>query len=289
MAFGLLRWLFAAVVAALRFALRGARSDPFNVAAEGQLSASTEEPDVEDLKRLNRHHKRALHLLRYAIAYDEENGDLKELAIGLYRNGSEQLQKGIAIDFSQGQEDMVRIEYLSDEVPSHAGLARRPAKPKRRQWQKVVTPKAAEPISDGPSWLKRAMNGVGMATQLFPDLRVPAKRLLLTGPTGNGKPILAKAVAHESHCTCLDIGAASFTSKCLHTRSEEWILVMAVTNRPQELDAAALSLRPRGFLSQQDIYGYVSMLNATCKKEETTIHCCAKISMPPFQKAGQTH
>nr|XP_054925698.1 spastin-like [Dermacentor andersoni]XP_054925721.1 spastin-like [Dermacentor andersoni]XP_054925752.1 spastin-like [Dermacentor andersoni]XP_054925756.1 spastin-like [Dermacentor andersoni]XP_054925769.1 spastin-like [Dermacentor andersoni]XP_054925777.1 spastin-like [Dermacentor andersoni]XP_054925796.1 spastin-like [Dermacentor andersoni] len=103
MAFGLLRWLFAAVVAALRFALRGARSDPFNVAAEGQLSASTEEPDVEDLKRLNRHHKRALHYLRYAIAYDEENGDLKELAIGLYRNGSEQLQKGIAIDFSQGQ------------------------------------------------------------------------------------------------------------------------------------------------------------------------------------------
>ncbi|XP_050028429.1 spastin-like [Dermacentor andersoni] len=196
---------------------------------------------------------------------------LKELAIGLHRNGSEQLQKGIAIDFSQGQgptwewantlkekmranleiakdrleflEDMVRIEHLSDEVPWHAGLARRPAKPKRRQWQKVVTPKAAVTSSDGPSWLKRAMNGVGMATQLqqlFPDLRVPAKGLLLTRPTGNGKPILAKAVAHESHCTCLNIGAASFTSKCLHTRNEEWILVMAVTNRPQELDAAAL-------------------------------------------------
>ncbi|XP_050028428.1 spastin-like [Dermacentor andersoni] len=193
---------------------------------------------------------------------------LKEMAIGLYRNGSELLQKGIAIDFSQGQgptwewantlkekmranleiakdrleflEAMVQMEHLSDEVPWHAGLARRPAKPKRRQWEKVVTPKAAVTSNDGPSWLKRAMNGVGVATQLFPDLRVPAKGLFLTGPTGNGKPILAKAVAHESHCTCLNIGAASFTSKCLHTRNEEWILVMAVTNRPQEFDAAAL-------------------------------------------------
>nr|XP_054925695.1 spastin-like [Dermacentor andersoni]XP_054925711.1 spastin-like [Dermacentor andersoni]XP_054925716.1 spastin-like [Dermacentor andersoni]XP_054925725.1 spastin-like [Dermacentor andersoni]XP_054925741.1 spastin-like [Dermacentor andersoni]XP_054925754.1 spastin-like [Dermacentor andersoni]XP_054925783.1 spastin-like [Dermacentor andersoni]XP_054925789.1 spastin-like [Dermacentor andersoni]XP_054925803.1 spastin-like [Dermacentor andersoni] len=73
----------------------------------------------------------------------------------------------IAKDRLEFLEDMVRIEHLSDEVPSHAGLARRPATPKRRQWQKVVTPKAAEPISDGPSWLKRAMNGVGMATQLL--------------------------------------------------------------------------------------------------------------------------
>lgn len=72
----------------------------------------------------------------------------------------------ICVLFTCCAEDMVRIEHLSDEVPSHAGLARRPAKPKRRQWQKVVTPKAAEPISDGPSWLKRAMNGVGMATQV---------------------------------------------------------------------------------------------------------------------------
>ncbi|XP_072140715.1 spastin-like [Dermacentor andersoni] len=227
MAFGLLRWLFAAVVAALRFALRGVRSDPFNVAAEGELSApantcdAAEEPDVELLIRLNKHNKRALQYLRNAIAYDEENGDLKKLAIGLYRNGSEQLQKGISIDFSQGQgptwewantlkekmranleiaqdrldflETMVKIQHLGDHLPWHAGVARRQATPKRRQWEKVAR-KGAVNSDDGPSWLKRAMNGVRMTSQArgaclcfgkgavpppYPPWPVPARRRLL--------------------------------------------------------------------------------------------------------------
>jgi len=159
----------------------------------------------------------------------------------------------------------------------------------------------------GLSDVKKVLNETIIYPQKRPDLfqgiRAPVKGILFYGPPGNGKTMLAKAVASECDCTFISVSASSLMSKfmgegeklmrglfsiaadraptviffdeidsLLSTRNSneheatrrmkteflvqldgassntENVLVLAATNRPFDLDSAALRRLPKRIL-----------------------------------------
>ncbi|XP_048508077.1 spastin isoform X3 [Athalia rosae] len=211
-------------------------------------------------------------------------------------------------------------------VPNNGSPVRRPGTPagsgsnrgtptRKASMPKGIDPKLAQVILDeileggapvlwadiaGQETAKQALQEMvilpSIRPELFTGLRTPSRGLLLFGPPGNGKTLLARAVATQCNATFFSISAASLTSKYVgegeklvralfaiarelqpsvifidevdsllserrdneHEASrrlkteflvefdglpctpEERVLVMAATNRPQELDEAAL-------------------------------------------------
>ncbi|MCL4145603.1 UNVERIFIED_CONTAM: hypothetical protein GTU68_020102 [Idotea baltica] len=184
----------------------------------------------------------------------------------------------------------------------------------------------------GQEVAKRALQEIvilpAMRPELFTGLRAPARGLLLFGPPGNGKTLLARTVASESTATFLNISASTLTSRYVgegeklvkamfsvarelqpsiifldeidsllserreseHEASrrlkteflveldgvksapDDRVLVMGATNRPQELDDAALRrFTKRIYVSLPDAATRKSLLRMLAAKQKSAL------------------